>query len=189
MRNIYDMIAPLTLAGVLVLALAGLGCLALCRGPHRRYLAWTAAVFLTALALFFGGEILLGFFRLTWRGAVMCLLCWTLLVSGWTGIVLTLVCLLSQEWKEAAPVMRVGIKAAVSFFAGLVLLMSLLLGPMLALALGSGERTVEYQGQKLVEVDEGFLDPWYSYYSYHGPLARGTERLYEGETHIWKDTN
>ena len=187
MREFIGVVVPLTLWGCPLLALAGLGCLALCRGPRRRYLAWAVGVFCAALALFFGGEILLGLFRLTWRGSVACLLCWVLLLSGWAGIILTLMCILPQEWREAAPVLRVGIKAAVSFFAGLILLMSLMLGPLLALTLGSGERTVEYQGQTLVEVEEGFMDSWYCYYPYHGPLVRGIERLYEGSTHIWGD--
>ena len=40
----------------------GIACLVRCRGKNRRYLAWTAAVFLGALALYFGGLLLLGFF-------------------------------------------------------------------------------------------------------------------------------
>ena len=40
------------------------------------------------------------------------------------------------------------------------------------------ERIVSYQGQTLVETDEGFLDQEYHYYVYHGPLVRGGESLY-----------
>lgn len=175
----FVLMFPLALWGCPLLALAGVGCLALYRGPHRRKLVWTAAVFLTALTLFFGGNILLGFFRLTWRNLPAGVLCLVLLLSGWTGIVLTLMCILPQKWKEVAPVLRVGVKAAVSFFAGLVLLVSLWFGPMLlAFAYGSRDQVVDYQGQRLVERMEGFLAPDCNYYVYHGPLLRGTERVY-----------
>ena len=46
-------------------------------------------------------------------------------------------------------------------------------------AFGDTEKVVEYQGQTLVEVDDGFMDPHWSYYVYHGPLVRGRERVYE----------
>ena len=52
----------------------------------------------------------------------------------------------------------------------------------------SSRKVVEYQGQTLLEVDTGFLDPLYDYYEYHGPLFRGNERLYSSQyTHIWGD--
>ena len=36
---------------------------------------------------------------------------------------------------------------------------------------------MECQDHRLVERREGFLSPDYSYYAYHGPLVRGTERI------------
>ena len=38
----------------------------------------------------------------------------------------------------------------------------------IALVYGNSERVVKYQGQTLLEVDKGFLDPWYSCYAYCG---------------------
>lgn len=182
------MMFPMTLAGCPLMALAGLGCLFFCKGKERRRLTWAAGVFLSALALFFGGMVLLGFFDMTWRNLPAAVLCGVLLVSGWAGIVLTLACLLPMEWKEVAPVLRWASKGVIVLFAAVVLVVTLWLGPMLlAFAYSGGERVVEYQGQTLLEVDEGFLDPCYSYYPYHGPLVRGTERLYSSPTHIWGD--
>lgn len=183
------LIFPLTLTGVPVLALAGLGCLTYCKGErHHRHLVWTAAVFLGALALFFGGNIILGSFGLTWRNLPSVILCIALLVSGWVGIVLTLACLLPMEWPDAAPVLRRAVKGAVLFFAAVVLFVTLWLGPLLlAFAFGDSEQVVEYNGRTLVERMEGFLSPDYGYYEYHGPLVRGTERIWSGPTHIWGD--
>lgn len=79
-----------------------------------------------------------------------------------------------------SPRPAVGGKGAVLFFAAVVLLVTLWLGPLvLAFAYGNPERIVEYQGQTLLEVDDGFLDPHWSYYVCHGPLFRETERLYD----------
>ena len=59
----------------------------------------------------------------------------------------------------------------------------------IALVYGNSERVVKYQGQTLLEVDKGFLDPWYSCYAYCGPLVRGTERVQGGPTPIDGDSN
>lgn len=173
-------IFPLTLVGVPILALTAIVCLLYCRGKNRRYLAWAAGIFLGTLALFFCGNILLGFFGMTWRNLPSMVLSGVLLVSGWVGIILTLNCLMPAEWPEIAPVLRWAVKGAVLFFAAVVLLVTLWLGPLvLAFAYGNPERIVEYQGQTLLEVDDGFLDPHWSYYVCHGPLFRETERLYD----------
>ena len=53
------------------------------------------------------------------------------------------------------------------------------LGTLLLSFSGPGlEREVEYRGVTLVEVDRGFLDPDYRYYSCRGPLLRGSRPLY-----------
>lgn len=179
---------PMTLAGCPLMALAALGCLFWCRGRNRRYLAWAAGVFLGVLALFFGGMILLGFFGLTWRNLPALILCTVLLVSGWAGIVLTLACLLPQEWPELAPVLRWTVKGGALLLSSVVLITTIWFGPIfIAFGFGGGERVIQYQGQTLVERMEGFLSPDYSYYSYRGPLVRGTERIWSGPTHIWGD--
>ena len=174
MDDVTYLIFPMALSGFWVLALMGIACLVRCRGKNRRYLAWTAAVFLGALALYFGGLILLGIFGLTWRNVVAMILCGTLLVSGWAGIVLTLACALPMEMPGIPAVLRWPAKGLLVLFAAVVFLVTLWVGPMgIALVYGNSERVVKYQGQTLVEVDEGFLDPWYSYYVYCGPLVRG----------------
>lgn len=179
---------PLTLWGSPLMALAALGCLIFCRGPDRRRLAWAAGVFLSALALFFGGKVLLGFFGLTWRNLPSLILLGTLLVSGWAGIVLTLACLLPQEWPELAPVLRWTVKGGALLLSGVILFVTILYGPFFVIwGFGGEERVLGHQGQTLLEVDESWLDPYYCYYSYHGPLVRGTERIWSGPTHIWGD--
>lgn len=179
---------PLTLAGCPLMALAALGCLFWCKGRNRQYLAWTAGVFLGALVLFLGGSVLLGLFGMGWRNLPSIILLGALLVSGWAGIVLTLACLLPQEWKEVAPVLRWAVKGGAVLISSVVLFVTLCYCPFfIVFGFGGGERVVEYQGQTLLEVDESWLDPYYCYYAYHGPLVRGIERLYEGPTHIWGD--
>ena len=190
MDDVTYLIFPMALSGFWVLALMGIACLVRCRGKNRRYLAWTAAVFLGALALYFGGLILLGIFGLTWRNVVAMILCGTLLVSGWAGIVLTLACALPMEMPGIPAVLRWPAKGLLVLFAAVVFLVTLWVGPMgIALVYGNSERVVKYQGQTLVEVDEGFLDPWYSCYVYCGPLVRGTERVQGGPTPIDGDSN
>lgn len=175
----FDMLFPLTLTGVLILALVAIGCLSRCRGKNRRHLAWAAGVFLTALVLFFGGLILLGFFRMTWRSLPSMILLGTLLVSGWMGIVLTMGCFLPMEWPGIPAPLRWVSKGAALLFATVVILETLWFGPLLIVwGFGGEERVVEYEGKTLLEVDESFLEPDYRYYLYHGPLVRGTERLY-----------
>lgn len=135
-------------------------------------------MFLGALALYFGGLILLGFFQLTWRNLPALILCTVLLLSGWAGIILTLACALPMEWPNVPLILRWPAKGLLVLCAALVLLMTLWIGPLgIAFVYGDSERVVECQDHRLVERREGFLSPDYSYYAYHGPLVRGTERI------------
>lgn len=185
MFNAFDLTFPLLLSGCWVLALAGVGCLICCRGKNHRRLAWTAVVFLAAMALLFLGSILLGIFRLTWRSLPMLLLGGVLLVSGWAGILFTMACVLPMEMPELSKTLRRAAKGVLLVFAAAVLLVTLWAGP-LALLFGfyREERVVEYRGQTLLEVDDGFLDSHYSYYAYCGPLVRGTLRIYDSAVRI-----
>lgn len=167
------------MAGAVLLALVGLGCLILCRGTNRRHLAQTAWVFVPAFVLFIGGGFLLGQFGLAWRNLPSVLFCAALLISGALGILFTLGCFLPLKMPEVAPVLRWAVKGLTLLSAGLVLFCALFYGPLLAVfAFGGEERVLEYRGQTLVEVDNGFIDPIYDYYEYHGPLVRGTEPVY-----------
>ena len=174
-----ELVLPADLAGAVLLALVGLGCLIFCRGAGRRYLARTAGVFLSALALFLGGEVVLGLFDLTWRNLPSGLFCAALLISGALGILFTLGCFLPLEMPEVAPVLRWAVKGMALLSAGLVLCCALFYGPLFAVfAFGGEERVLEYQGQTMLEVENGFIDPIYDYYEYHGPLVRGAELVY-----------
>lgn len=178
-----NVVLSLTLPGMGVLAIAGVGCLIFCKEEENyKHLVRTAVVFVTAFVLYFGGIILLDSFHLTWRNAPAAVLCGVLLVSGWMGITFTLVCLLPQEWKGMPAVLRWVFKGAVLLFAAVVLLVTLWIGPIgIAFVYGESERVVEHQDRLLLEKEEGFMSEYYSYYEYHGPLVRGTERIFNVE--------
>lgn len=193
MDKFVDLLFPMAHIGFWLLALTGTGCLIRCRGKRRRWLAWTAAVFLTAFVLFWGGIFLLDRFGLIWRNAPAAALCVVLLLSGWTGIVLTLACALPMEWPNVPLILRRLAKGLVVLSAAVVLLVTLWIGPMgIAFVYGGSERVVEYHGplvdyqdQLLVERMEGFLSPDYSYYPYRGPLFRGTKRIFNvADAHV-----
>lgn len=180
MDGFFYTLFPMVHISFWLLAVVGIGCLIRCRGKNRRYLAWTAAVFLGAFALFFGGIFLLDRFGLAWRNAPAAALCAVLLVSGWAGIVLTLACALPMEWPNVPQFLRWPAKGLVVLCAAVLLVVTLWIGPMgILFVYGDSERVMDYQGQKLVEVDDGFMDPHWSYYVYHGPLVRGIERLFD----------
>lgn len=171
-----NLIAWMAIVGALVVIGVGIWCLRNCEGKARKYLVLDSIVFLVTLALHFGGSIVLGFLGLTWRnvpGAVL----WTVLVGSFLiWIVLALCCFLPQTgeigWVN---------QGIVILFAVVTFLVVLWVG-LIVLAFGYGEteKVVEYRGQTLLEVDDGFMDPHWSYYVYHGPLVRGTERIYDG---------
>lgn len=180
MGNIVLFLTP---PGIGLLSVVGLGCLMFCKDEaYYKHLVRTAVVFITAFVLYFGGIILLDSFHLTWRNAPAAVLCGVLLVSGWMGITFTLVCLLPREWKGVPAALRWAFKGAVVLFAAVVLLVTLWIGPIgIAFVYGESERVVEYQGPLLLEKEEGFMSEYYSYYEYHGPLVRGTERIFNVE--------
>lgn len=172
-----------------LLALLSLGCLLYGRGKDRKHLAIAAAVLCGSLFLFLGGEVILGCFDLTWRNLPAAVLMSTALGSGFVGLLLTLGCFLPMELPKWPRVLLWSSKLLSLVCAGLVVYHALLYGfLMLMFALRDEEKVIEHQGQVLVEVDTGFLDPIYDYYEYCGPLFRGNERLYSSQyTHIWGD--
>ena len=70
------------LAGLPILPGVGVTCMFRCGERERRHMVWSAAVFLGALALWIGGNLLLGIFGLTWRGVSVGVLLGVVLVSG-----------------------------------------------------------------------------------------------------------
>ena len=187
MVGFSEILFPLAAVGVPVLGLAGLYCLLFCKGEeHYKHLVRTAAVFLGAAGLLTGGGAVLGLFGLAWRSGPSVVLFGVMLVSGWIGVALTMACLLPRQWPVVGVVLRRAVKGGLQFLAVLVLLVSLWQGPFLMMfAFGDMERVVEYQGQTLLEVDDGFMDPHWSYYVYHGPLVRGKERVYDEYSPLW----
>ena len=167
------------LAGLPILPGVGVTCMFRCGERERRHMVWSAAVFLGALALWIGGNLLLGIFGLTWRGVSVGVLLGVVLVSGGVWITQALAFLLpNRDFPHLVLGFRWAAKGIVLLLAGAVLLIMLFLFAFACALIGDDARSVvEYQGQTLVEVDEGFLDPWYSYYVYCGPLVRGTERV------------
>lgn len=187
-----ELIHVVSVLGIPLLALAGLGCLLFGRGRSRRNLAWCAAVFAGTLVLLAGGGFVLKCLGLAWRNGPARLMLAALLVEGWAGIVLTLICLLPMERPGLPAPLWTALKGVTVLFAGLVIFFTLWLGPLLIFMGSEGEQVVEIQGQSVLEVDDGFLDPHYSYYACHGPLVRGRERLWSGDgqtTHIWGDAD
>lgn len=179
------------LAGLPILPGVGVTCMFRCGERERRHMVWSAAVFLGALALWIGGNLLLGIFGLTWRGVSVGVLLGVVLVSGGVWITQALAFLLpNRDFPHLVLGFRWAAKGIVLLLAGAVLLIMLFLFAFACALIGDDARSVvEYQGQTLVEVDEGFLDPWYSYYVYCGPLVRGTERVQGGPTPIDGDSN
>ena len=172
-----------------LLAVLGLGCLFYCRGKDRRCLAVAAAVLCGSLLLLLGGEVMAGCFGVTWRSLPASVLWTAALVSGFLGLLFTLGCFLPLELPKWPRMVRWTSKLLALVCAGLVIYHAAIFGfLLLVFAWGDKEQVVEYQGQTLVEVDTGFLDPQYDYYAYHSPLFRGSERLYSSNyTHIWGD--
>lgn len=171
------------LTGFPVLLGVGITCMFRCGKRERRHMIWSGAVFLGTLALWIGGDLLLNLFGLTWRGVSVGVLLGVLLISGEVWITQALAFLLpNKDFPHLVLGFRWAAKGIVLLLAGVVFLMMLFLF-MVACALAGDDarRVVEYQGQTLVEVSDGWLDPHYSYYEYRGPLVRGRERIYDQE--------
>lgn len=181
MLGVSQILITLAAIGVPVLGLAGLYCLLFCKGEeHYKHLARTAVVFLGAAGLLMGGDFLLNRFGLAWRSGPSAVLFGVMIVSGWIGLIFIMACLLPRPWPLMGVVLRRTVKGALLFLAVLVLLVVLWLGPILMMfAFGDTEKVVEYRGQTLLEVDDGFMDPHWSYYVYHGPLVRGKKQIYD----------
>lgn len=177
----FEIMLPLAcFVAVPLLLVAGVTCLVCCRGTNWRHLVRVSKIFVGCLALLLGGEVLLGFFQLTWRNLPGGILAAGILVSGILWVLLVLGCLLPAEMREVAPVLRWGLKGTTLLCAALVVYTAVFFGGLVAaFAYGQDERVIEHQGQTLVEVEDGWLDTVYEYYEYHGPLVRGSRRLYD----------
>ena len=168
----------LALGGVALAAGAvafGVVCLFLVKGKLRAHMAVAVGSFLGALALWAGGNRVLGQFGLAWRNCVVWPLALVMFCGGVWGIVCDVRCL--RELLRNHEAIRLG-ATVLSVAAGVMILWYGGLIGAIAVGLGAGpERVVSWEGQRLVEVDESFMDILYVYYPYHGPLVRGAERV------------
>ena len=170
---------PIWAIGAPLMALLGLGCLIWCRGKDRKHLARTAIVFCSAGVVLIGGELAGNLLGVTWRNLPAILLCAVMLFSGIAGIWFTLACFLPLELKGLTPALCRTAKVAALVFGALLVFYALTFGMLVAVfGFGGKERVVVYEGQKLVEEENGWLDTIYDYYEYRGPLLRGKERLF-----------
>lgn len=120
------------------------------------------------------------YWALCWRSLPSGLMCSTLMISGWTGIFLILETVLSVEWPKTAPVLRWAVKGTVLFFAVLFVSVTVFFWTSGgSFVFCENDWVVKYEGQTLLVVSDGCPDSCYGYYEYHGPLVRGTERLYD----------
>ena len=164
---------PVTLLAALDRAFFGTG--------KRRRRLWAAmAVAGGAVLLLMGGDWLLGRFGLAWRNLPAGVLSAAAILGGTVCALLTIECVALRRGDGPGWLLStVVVTACALALTGLLLLW----GPLAAaLAFGGREQAVEYEGRTLLERDEGFLDPAYEYYDYHGPLVRGAEGLFWRET-------
>ena len=152
------------------------------RGRRRKQLGILSAFFIGGLALLVGGSFVLGRNGLAWRTLPLNILMVVIMISGVVGLVFLTAIILSMPLPDLATVLHVLFKLVTIACASLLLYFALTIGFILFIfSVGETDRVVEYQGEILVEVDKSFLDPWYIYYPYHGPLVRGNTPVYAGE--------
>lgn len=137
---------------------------------------WRKLMFLTGIAaiilalLLFGGQWILEVFELTWRQwlrSVFALLIWS---CGLTVSVLIV-------WRIPGAISRRG--RLLQGIAALALVAAMGLGTLFGgFWLYRGEESVaQWNGEKIVMVEEHFLDYVCIYYEYHGPFVRGSKPI------------
>ena len=176
MEHLLDALLTAFIPAAAVLLAAALYCLlpgrVACKRKARRALGWVLALFLAVSLLQLAGEFTLAMFGLAWRAWVRSLFAGALGLLAFFGVFQTLDCYLEQrDTLQLAHQIVVGIS-------GLVVIAYLVtVGlPSWFLAIRP-ERTVTWRDRTLVEEDQGFLDPDYIYYAWHGALVRGLEPL------------
>ena len=176
MEHLLDALLTVFIPAAAVTLAAAVYCLlpgrVACKRKPRRTLGWMLALFLAAFLLQLAGEFTLAMFGLAWRAWVRSLFGGAMGLLACFGVFQILGCCLEQrDTPRLAHQIVVGIS-------GLVVVAYLVtVGlPSWFLSLRP-ERTVTWRDRTLVEEDQGFLDPDYVYYAWHGPLVRGLEPL------------
>lgn len=176
MGHLLDALLTAFIPAAAVLLAAALYCLlpgrVTCKRKDRRALGWVLALFLAVSLLQLAGEFTLAMFGLAWRAWVRSLFAGALGLLTFLGVFQILGCYLEQrDTPRLAHQIVVGVS-------GLVVIAYLatvgLSNWFLSLC---PERTVTWRDRTLVEEDQGFLEPDYIYYAWHGPLVRGLEPL------------
>ncbi len=136
---------------------------------------------LDGLALDIGGSLLLDAFGLAWRSPVIWSVSLLIGLGGACGLMGGVLRL--DELLERHPVAQaVSTSLASLASVALVFFMGWLLLIVTALAASNERVTFWEDGRRAVERDDGFLDPCYNYYEYHGPLVRGSQLLGQRES-------
>lgn len=176
MEHLLDALLTAFIPAAAVLLAAALYCLlpgrVACKRKARRALGWVLALFLAVSLLQLAGEFTLAMFGLAWRAWVRSLFAGALGLLTFLGVFQILGCYLEQrDTPRLAHQIVVGVS-------GLVVIAYLVTVGLSNWFLSlRPERTVAWRDRTLVEEDQGFLDPFYVYYEYHGPLVRGARSV------------
>ena len=176
MEHLLDALLTAFIPAAAVLLAAALYCLlpgrVTCQRKARRALGWVLALFLAVSLLQLAGEFTLAMFGLAWRAWVRSLFAGALGLLTFLGVFQILGCYLEQrDTPRLAHQIVVGVS-------GLVVIAYLVTVGLSNWFLSlRPERTVAWRDRTLVEEDQGFLDPFYVYYEYHGPLVRGARSV------------
>lgn len=158
------------------LVVVGFWVIMVCRtsGRHRKRLLAVGLTVVGLAAVLFGGEWLLGFAELAWRQWVKTIFALLLWCSG-VVVCTLLVCWDSAAFSKSGRVFRRCVQTLVV----LCMVISMGLGTLFggAWLYGGGESVAEWNGEKIVMVEEHFLDYICIYYEYHGPFVRGSKPI------------
>jgi len=175
--ELMDLLLLGALAAAAGMALLTVLCLFLCCGRGRKFLLVWSGIFLGTLALLTAGSWGLGWFGLAWRSGALYTL-YLLLAGSGLGVLVRTVRCLRELLEERRALLRYAVLTAAGATCALIVATTVLLGPVLAVFSAWSDRTVVCEGQKTVEVNGSWLDPYFAYYDYHGPIVRGSQRLW-----------
>lgn len=160
------------------MALLTIWCLFTSRDRNQRWLALWVGLFLGALGLLAPGSWTLNLLGLAWRSTALYTLGLLLAGSGLAVLVCTVRCFQAQIRGRGDSQSGDGVLIVIARAAcGLIIVVSVWLGPLMLVLAADSDRTVIWEGQKAVEVNTTWMDPSFDYYAYHGPIVRGSGRL------------
>lgn len=143
-------------------------------GGRRKRLLAAGLTVIGLAAVLFGGNVFLGIFELTWRQWLKNALAFLMWCGGWV------VCFLTVYWNSAA--FRKSskiVRRCTQMLLCLCMLVAMGLGTFFggAWLYSGGEFVAQWNGDKIVMVEEHFLDDVCIYYEYHGPFVRGSKPI------------